>query len=81
MLIIKILGPEYYILSYNIYYFFIELINIIYNKNNFKKSSLYNLLAEFFAIFWDFNLFRINTIKVLPIGLLFKEKYREKRKK
>ena len=44
MLIIKYLSPEYFICSYNIFYFIIELANIIGN-NTFEKSKIYNLLA------------------------------------
>ena len=57
MIIIKFLSPEYFICSYNIFYFIIELANIIGNYifgKSFEKSKIYNLLAEFFAIIGTF---------------------------
>ena len=72
MTIIKYLSPEYYICSSNIFYFFKESANII-GSNTLKKNKIYNLLAEFFAIFGTFIYLELIQLKFCGLDYYLKE--------
>ena len=69
-LIIKKLSPEYYICSYHIFYLIIEFVDFIYD---YSHKKIYNLLAQFIAIFGTFIYLELIELKFCKLDYYLKK--------